>query len=118
MSNRYHLTPQELDELEYEHLHASDKRYADRLKAVYLLNRGRQVSQVAQALMIDLENARNHYKRYRKAGRTALLRHDAGDSESALNSEQRQQLADYLHIHLYLTVKQVAHYVPSSRLAS
>lgn len=112
MSNRYHLTPQELDELEYEHLHTSDKRYADRLKAVCLLNRGRQVSQVAQALMIDLENVRNHYKRYRKAGRMALLRHDAGDSE------QRQQLADYLHIHLYLTVKQVAHYVPSSRLVS
>ncbi|MCK9398015.1 MAG: IS630 family transposase, partial [Methylobacter sp.] len=109
--NRYHLTQAELDELEYEHRHTSDKRYADRLKAVYLLGSGWQVSQVAQALMIDRESVRNHHKRYRKGGLMALLRHDAGGSEAALNSEQRQQLAEYLQSHLCLTAKQVAHYV-------
>lgn len=111
MSNRYHLTQQELDELECEHRHASDKRYADRLKAVYLLGRGWQVSQVAQALMIDRETVRNHYKRYRKGGLMALLRQDAGGSEAALTDQQQQQLVDYLQTHLCLTAKQVAHYV-------
>lgn len=111
MSNRYYLSQAELDELEYEHRHTSDKRYADRLKAVYLLGSGWQVSQVAQALMIDRESVRNHHKRYRKGGLMALLRNDAGGSECALNSEQRQQLATYLQSHLCLTAKQVAHYV-------
>ena len=111
MSNRYHLTQQELDELEYEHRHTGDKRYADRIKAVYLLGSGWQVSQVAQALMIDRESVRNHHKRYRKGGLMALLRNEAGGSECALNGEQRQQLADYLQNHLCLTAKQVAHYV-------
>jgi hypothetical protein len=78
------------DELEYEHRHTSDKRSADRLKAVYLLGSGWQVSQVAQALMIDRESVRNHHKRYRKGGLLGLLRHDAGGSEAALNSEQCQ----------------------------
>ncbi len=41
----------------------------------------------------------------------ALLRNDAGGSECALNTEQRQQLTDYLQSHLCLTAKQVAHYV-------
>jgi transposase len=111
MSNRYPLSQQELDELECAHRHASDKRYADRLKAVYLLGRGWQVSQVAQALMIDRETVRNHYKRYRKGGLMALLRHDAGGSEAALTGEQQQQLVAYLQTHLCLTAKQVAHYV-------
>jgi hypothetical protein len=60
MSKRYRLSQQELDELECEHRLTSDKRYADRLKAVYLLGMGWQVSQVAQALMIDRESVRNH----------------------------------------------------------
>ena len=69
MSNRYHLTQQELSELEYEHRHTSDKRYADRIKGVYLLGSGWPVGRVAQALMIDRESVRNHHKRYRKGGR-------------------------------------------------
>ena len=111
MTNRYYLSQQELDELEYEHRHTSDKRYADRLKAMYLLGSGWQVSQVAQALMIDRESVRNHHKRYRKGGLMALQRQDAGGSDCALNSEQREQLGDYLQKHLCLTAKQVAHYV-------
>ncbi|MGH8549541.1 MAG: helix-turn-helix domain-containing protein [Methylococcales bacterium] len=111
MSKRYRLSQQELDELECEHRHTGDKRYADRLKVVYLLGMGWQVSQVAQALMIDRESVRNHYKRYRKGGLRALLRQEAGGSESALNDEQQQQLSDYLETHLCLTAKQVVHYV-------
>jgi transposase len=61
--------------------------------------------------MIDRESVRNHHKRYRKGGLIALLRNDAGGSESALTCEQQQQLVDYLQTHLCLTAKQVAHYV-------
>lgn len=39
MSSRYHLTDKELDDLEFEHRHTSDKRYADRVKTVYLLGK-------------------------------------------------------------------------------
>ncbi|MDD2661443.1 MAG: IS630 family transposase [Methylococcales bacterium] len=111
MSNRYHLTQPEIDKLEYEHRQTSDKRSADRLKAVYLLGIGWQVNQVAQALMIDRESVRNHHKRYCNGGLMALLRNEAGGSKAALNSKQCQQLTDYLQTHLCLTAKQVAHYV-------
>ncbi|HNP27095.1 MAG TPA: hypothetical protein PKM20_10170 [Nitrosomonas sp.] len=39
MSSRYKLTDQELYDLEFEYRHATDKRYADRVKAVNLLGK-------------------------------------------------------------------------------
>ena len=111
MTNRYPLTPSQIDELERAHRTERDKRFADRIKAVCLLGKDWPVSRVAEALMMDRESVRNHYKRYRKGGLKALLHHDAGGSESALNAQQRQQLAEYLEQNLCLTAKQVAHYV-------
>ncbi|MCQ8127297.1 hypothetical protein [Methylomonas rivi] len=72
MSNRCYLSQAELDELEYEHRHTSDKRYADRL-AVYLLGSGWQVSQMALALMIDRESVRNHHTRQSRRREAARL---------------------------------------------
>jgi len=68
--------------LEYEHCHTSDKRYADRIKGVYLLGSGWPVGRVAQALMIGRESVRNHHKRYRKGGLMALLRNEADGNGS------------------------------------
>jgi transposase len=111
MSNQYRLSAGELEKPPHEHRHAEDKRHADRLKAVYLLGKGWQVTQVAEALLRDRESVRNHHKRYRKGGFKALLSNEAGGSEAALNLEQRNQLSDYLQTHLCLAAKQVAHYV-------
>jgi hypothetical protein len=38
MSSRYLLTAQEIANLEVAHHQTKDKRYADRLKAIYLLD--------------------------------------------------------------------------------
>ena len=65
MSNRYHLTQQELSELEYEHRHTSDKRYADRIKGVYLLGSGWPVGRAARIPLL-CDNARYHHARLTK----------------------------------------------------
>jgi len=78
MKSRYQLTREELDSLERAHRHAPDKRYADRITTVYLLGKGWTVTKVAEALMIDRETVRNHYKRYRKDGLEGLQKNDAG----------------------------------------
>jgi transposase len=111
MLSRYHLTDKELDDLAFEHRHTSDKRYADRVKTVYLLGKGWSVTKIAEALLIDRETVRNHFKRYRKGGLSALQKHEAGGSDAALNEEQRQALDQHLREHLYLTAKEIAHYV-------
>ena len=111
MSSRYHLNAQELDELEFEHRHTPDKRYADRIKTVYLLGKGWSVSKVAEALMIDRETVRNHYKRYRKGGLEALQKNEAGGSQPMLSEIQQQALDQHLQENLYLTAKEIAHFV-------
>jgi transposase len=111
MSSRYHLTASELDDLEFEHRHTTDKRYADRVKTVYLLGKGWSVTKIAEALMMDRETVRNHFKRYRKGGLPALQKHEAGGSDAALDEAQRQALDLHLREHLYLTAKEIAHYV-------
>jgi len=72
MSSCLHVTQQELDGLGYEYRYTSDRRYADRIKVVYLLGSGWPVGRVAQALMIDRESVHNHQKRYHKGGRQRL----------------------------------------------
>ncbi|SDZ13029.1 helix-turn-helix domain-containing protein [Nitrosomonas sp. Nm58] len=113
MSSRYQPTAQEIADLESAHRQTSDKRYADRLKTVYLLGKGWSVTQVAEALMIDRETVRNHYhyKRYRKGGLSALQKFEVGSSESFLNELQKQALDQHLHKNLYLTAKEIAHYI-------
>lgn len=109
MPNRYHLTQAELDKLEYEHRHTSAMRI-DSKPCNCSVEAGKSAPS-RPSPEIDRESVRNHHKRYRKGGLRALLRHDAGGSEAALNSKQHQQLAEYLQSHLCLTSKQVAHYV-------
>lgn len=111
MPSHSHLSNSELDDLEFEHRHTTDKRYADRVKTVYLLGKGWSVTKIAEALLIDRETVRNHFKRYRKGGLPALQAHEAGGSEPALNEEQRQALDLHLSGHWYLTAKEIAHYV-------
>lgn len=61
--------------------------------------------------MIDRETVRNHYKRYRKGGLAALQENDAGGSNPALTKEQQPFLDQHLSGNLYLTAKEIAHYV-------
>ena len=63
ISSRYHLTDQELAELAFEHPHTTDKRYAGRIKAVYLSGKGWSATRIAQALLIERESVRNHFQR-------------------------------------------------------
>ncbi|WP_211752381.1 helix-turn-helix domain-containing protein [Nitrosomonas communis] len=93
------------------HRQIKDKRYADRLKTVYLPGKGWSVTQVAKSLMIDRETVRNHYKRYRKGGLSALQKFEADGSESFLNELEKQALDQHLHKNLYLTAKEITHYI-------
>lgn len=71
--NDYTLSQDELTQLRAAHVHAREKRYADRLKAVILLGSGWSAQQVAEALMIDPDTVRSYFKQYKKKGTHGLL---------------------------------------------
>ena len=55
------------------HRGTRDKREADRIKAVILLASGWSAADVADALLIDPNSVRNHFKRYQQGGLEGLL---------------------------------------------
>ena len=89
----------------------SDKRHADRLKAVYLLGSGWTLKAVAEALLIDDDTVRNYFKRYQNKGLSGLVTGAVGGSEAWLNEAQQQALVEELQTTLYLTAKAVAAHV-------
>lgn len=111
ISSHYHLANQELGSLEFGCRHTTDKCYANRVNTVCLLGKGWLVLKIAEALLIDRETVSYHFKCYRKGGLIALERNDEHGSDAALTGEQWQALDQHLRERLYLTAKEVAHYV-------
>jgi transposase len=107
----YTLPPDKLAELREAHRKAREKREADRIKAVVLLASGWTAEQVAEALMIDPNTVRNHFRRYQDVGLEALGGSGYRGSDCLLDSDQLAMLDWHLQDNLYLTSKAIAHWV-------
>ena len=88
----YRLPEKELGELRQAHRESRDKRSAYRINAVILLASGWSAEQVAQALLIDPDTARNYFKRYKQGGLTPLLQVAYRGSEPFLDDFELTQL--------------------------
>ena len=107
----YRLDQQELAELRAAHRAARDVREAYRINAVILLGKGRAPADVADALLIEPDTARDYFKRYKKGGLDGLLRMSYSGSEALLDDTQLLELDDHLQSRLYLTAEAVARHV-------
>lgn len=107
----YTLPPDKLAELRKAHRKARDKREADRIKAVVLLATGWTAEQVAEALLIDPNRVRNHFRRYQAVGLKALGDIACRGSDCLLDADQLAILDRHLQNNLYLTAKAIAHWV-------
>jgi transposase len=107
----YHLSEAELRELRVAHRQAADKREAYRINAVILLGRGWSAEEVSEALLIDADTARSYFKRYKEGG-VKLLGHVAfRGSECWLDAAELAALDAHLSDTLYLSAKDIAHWV-------
>jgi len=107
----YSLPAKQIAELRAAHRRTRDKREADRIKAVVLLASGRTAEDVADALLIDPNTVRNHFKRYQQGGLPGLLHLAYRGSDCELSEAQLAVLDAHLQTHLYLTAKEVAVWV-------
>jgi transposase len=107
----YRLNKQELAELRAAHRAARNAREAYRLNAVILLGSGWSPSEVAAALLIDDDTVRNHYKRYKRGGLTALERMNYAGSEALLTPEQLDEFDAHLQQELHPTAASAARWV-------
>ena len=111
--NDYSLTDQELTDLQILHRELSDKRQADRVKAIILLGSGHgwTPSQVAQILLLDRTTVRRYHRDYKKGGAHRLLEPHSFQHRGYLSLEQEHELDGYLQEHLHITAKSVVAYV-------
>ena len=109
--NDYSLTDQELHDLQVLHRELTNKREADRVKAVLSLSSGWTPSQVAEILLIDRTTVRRYFRDFKKGGVRRLLENNYQRHRGYLSSSQEKKLDEYLQTHLHITAKSVAAYV-------
>ncbi len=107
----YSLSADKLAELRGGHRATREKREADRIKAVILLASGWSAEQVAEALLIDANTVRSHFRRYREGGLRGLLEVTYRGSEGALDADALAELEAHLATQLYLSAKDIAAWV-------
>ena len=101
------LDDQERAKLKIQHKKERDGRVRDRIKAILLHDRGWTPGQIAEALLISDQAARNHIEDYKTSSK---LRPENGGSEEKMSKKQTEQLESHLKEHTYLYVKDIVAY--------
>ena len=105
------LLPEQIDVLEEAHQAALQKRAADRIKTILLLNEGNSYETIAHILRLDDTTVRRYFKEYSKEGIDGLLEDHYHGSSGILTLDEEAELTKQLKEHTYQTVKEVVAYV-------
>lgn len=98
-------------DLKQAHKQIKDKKLADRIKAVLLLNRGFTPNQVAQALLLDETTVSRYWKQSREKGLNGLLETHYAGGKTTLAAHQEAELKEYLRDNTKRTAKEVTDWV-------
>lgn len=105
------LPKEDIIVLQEAHHAARDKRKADRIKTVLLLNQGYPYSEIARILLLNDSTAREYFKEYQDLGLDGLVEDNYSGSDSFLSTREQTALTLYLKEHTLKTVKEVVFYV-------
>jgi transposase len=96
------LTSEEKVEIIRLHRQCKERRFADRLKAILLLDEGLSFDRVAEILLLDDDTIRNYKKQYLSFGAKSLLSDDNKGGVSKLTDEQIDKLDKHLSENVYV----------------
>jgi transposase len=105
------LPAQEIKNLKAAHKLEKDRRKADRIKTILLLNKGLSYPQVAEILLLDEVTIRRYEKEFKTSGIDGLLEDHYHGSVKNLTNKQETELTDYLKTNLHQAAKEVAAYI-------
>jgi len=105
------LSKKQIQELKSDHRAERDSRYADRIKAILMLNRGLSVAQISEYLLMDEGSVRNYRKRYLDGGLEALCNDQYYGGLSFLNDEELFAVEEELRSKVYPTTMAVGEYI-------
>ncbi len=82
-----------------------------RANVILLLDKGWSLSEVAEALFLDIDTIRKYFARYNSGKLDALFNDDYKVKESKLNDEQKECLRCHLAQNLYVASKSIMSYI-------
>lgn len=97
------LSAREIEELRREHRAERNARYADRIKAVLMLNMGLPAAKVAEYLLIDEKTVGNYRRLFEEDGLDGLCVDEYVGKASKLDGAQLDELEEELRSKIYLT---------------
>ena len=89
----------------------SDRKKADKIKSILMINDGYLFEEIARILLLDDSTIRRWYLTFQDEGVDGLLRYNYLGSEGKLTKEQIQTLSKHLEDTIYLSAKEICHYV-------
>jgi transposase len=105
------LTYEEVRVLKEGHIASRQRRFADRIKSILLLNKGYSYEETSDILMVDDCSVRCWYKQYLEYGIDPLIEDNYSGSSPHLLPYQATELSNYLDSNIFLTAKEAAAHV-------
>lgn len=108
------LTQSERLKLEKLHKQEHERRFADRIKTVLLLDKGWSYFKIAETLLLDDQTVRNYEKRFLEYGVDGLLSDNHKGGFSKLTPEQEVELKEHITAHHYHDSKALIEYIKNT----
>ena len=105
------LTSEERNELLDELKIERERRYADRIRVILLLDTGKTYESIAEHLFLDQVTINNWRKRYQDGGIECLLNDHYLGREAALTPDQLKPLQKELDSKIYPNAKSIAEFI-------
>ena len=105
------LTDKERLALRQAHRSESQQRFADRIKAILLLDADWAVASIAEALLIDPDTVRRYQKLYESGGIESLCSFAYAGRSCHLSSAECEELTQELRSKIYLCTAEIAYFI-------
>jgi transposase len=105
------LTEEQVLVLKQTHRTIKNKKLADRIKAVLMLNNGFTPKQISLALLLDEVTIYRYLKQYQEKGIEGLLEYHYTGGQTRLTFNQEQELRTFLKTNTQRTVKEVVEHI-------
>jgi len=89
----------------------ADKKQRDMIKAILMLNKGYDYSEIADVLLIDYTTVWRWHETYLNLGIDGLLKDGYLGGSCKLHDDQLSQLIEHLECTVYLTAKEICAFV-------
>ena len=105
------LSPEEYNQLKIVHRKIRDKRFADRLKAIIMLDKGYTIQETCEILLLDNDTITGIIKKYEQGGIDELITDHYQTYSGRLTEKQMMEFKADLNKQLFSTAKEVSDYI-------